>query len=135
MIISTERTQFDTVENERNQVFVSYGHADARWLKRLQVHFSPREREGGFTSWDDTLIKPGQRWREEIKRALDKARAAVLLVSADFLASEFITQHELPPLLTAAEPDGAVILPVILSRCAFDEIEGLAEFQAVNPVC
>ena len=50
-----------------------------------------------------------------------------------FMASEFITQNELPPLLAAAEAEGVTILPVILSPCRFNRTPSLSQFQAVNP--
>lgn len=117
----------------RNQIFISYSHKDARWLERLQVHLRPLERIGTITRWDDTLIKPGTKWREEIERAIEAAKVAVLLVSADFLASDFIATNELPPLLVSAEAEGAVILPVIVSPCRFQHTHTLSKFQSVNP--
>ena len=82
--------------------------------------------------WDDTRIKPGSKWRDEISEALDRAKAAILLVSADFLASPFIKDNELPPLLSAAETRGTLILTVILSPCRFLQTATLSCFQAVN---
>lgn len=117
----------------RTQVFISYSHKDKRWLDRLRIHLKPLERDGLFDRWDDTKINPGAKWREEMKAALDSARVAILAVSADFLASDFITENELPPLLAAAERDGAVIIPLILSRCRFQETPAIAQFQSVNP--
>jgi stalled ribosome rescue protein Dom34 len=70
--------------------------------------------------------------QEEIKKAIDAAKVAVLLVSADFLASDFIENNELPPLLAAAEAQGAAILSVIVSPCRFKQTEILSQFQAVN---
>jgi hypothetical protein len=43
----------------RDRVFISYSHKDARWLQRIQVHFSPLERQGKIQRWDDTMITPG----------------------------------------------------------------------------
>ena len=94
-------------------VFVSYSHKDARHLARLQVHLTDLVRRGLVDLWSDTKIVPGTNWREEIKRALESATIGVLLVSADFLASQFIAEDELPPLLKAARTRGTVILPVI----------------------
>jgi hypothetical protein len=115
-----------------NQVFISYSHKDSKWLERLQVHLRPLERLGTLVRWDDTLIKPGAKWQEEIDRVLKSAKVAVLLVSADFLASDFISENELPPLLAAAEKRGTRILPVIVSPCRFQRIESLSQFQAAN---
>ncbi len=115
----------------RTKVFISYSHQDAKWLERLQVHLKPLEREGVIDRWDDTRIKAGEKWRDEIENTLTEAKVAVLLVSADFLASDFIADNELPPLLAAAEADGAVIIPVILSPSLFEQTD-LAQFQAAN---
>jgi TIR domain len=115
------------------QVFISYSHNDDRWLARLQVHLKPLERHGVIIRWDDTLIKPGTNWREEIQRGLESAKAAILLVSADFLASDFINNNELPPLLASAKFNGVIILPIIVSPCRFAETKALSQFQAVNP--
>ncbi len=115
----------------QQKVFISYSHTDVKWLERLKVHLTPLEREG-IIVWDDTKIVPGDLWKEAISEALEVASIAITLVSADFLASKFITQYELPKLLTSAENGGTVILPVIVSPCLFNE-SGLKVFQAVNP--
>lgn len=116
---------------KRKGVFISYSHADGEWLERLQKHLRPLQREG-IDVWDDTRLKAGEQWREEIREALAATKVAILLISADFLASEFIVTNELPPLLKAAEEDGATILPVIISPCRFTREESLSRFQAVN---
>ncbi|HLW02185.1 MAG TPA: TIR domain-containing protein [Ktedonobacterales bacterium] len=115
----------------RNRAFVSYSHADAEHLTRLHVHLAPYTREQKVDVWDDTRIIPGARWKEEIKQAMASAKVAILLVSADFMASEFIAHDELPPLLEAAEQEGALIVPVILSPSSF-EWSKLARYQSLN---
>lgn len=118
--------------DSRNTVFVSYSHADAGWLQRLRTHLAPLYRDQVLDLWDDNKILPGQDWRKEIENALARARVAVLLISADFLASDFISSEELPRLLTAAEAGGATILPVIVSASRFADTPALSRFQAVN---
>jgi hypothetical protein len=115
----------------RTKVFISYSHADQEWLERLRRHLKPLVREG-LDCWDDTHIRPGDDWQQEIRTALDTAQVAVLLISADFFASNFIDETELPPLLTAAQAKGVRILPVILSASRFTRDPSLSGFQAVN---
>lgn len=115
----------------KRKVFVSYSHNDARWLERLRIHLKPIEREGIIDLWDDTKIAAGIQWKGAISEALETSKVAVLLISADFLASDFIAEHELPMLLTQAEAGGTTILPVIISPCLFDRT-ALSTFQTVN---
>jgi small GTP-binding protein len=117
--------------NERNKVFVSYSHEDREWLELMRPHFKPLERDYGIDFWDDTKIKLGVRWREEIESALNTAKVAICLVSADFLASDFIKNDELPSLLEAAKRKGAKVIPIIVRPCMFEETN-LSQFQAGN---
>lgn len=113
-------------------VFISYCHTDAEYLARLKVHLQPLERELDVRTWSDTDIRPGELWREQIAAALENAGIAILLISADFLASPFIITNELPPLLEKAEQQGATVLPLILTNCRFARDPLLSKFQAVN---
>ncbi|GHO91703.1 hypothetical protein KSF_017510 [Reticulibacter mediterranei] len=122
----------DSSNNNRTTVFISYSHENQEELNRLLLHLRATKLNNNTVKWwDDTQIKPGALWDEEIKKAMASAYVAILLVSIDYLASEFILKHELPSLLTAAEDDGVIILPVILGPCNFKYTE-LARFQAVN---
>jgi len=131
-LIAAEQSASSTSQAGQRSVFVSYSHEDIHWLGRLKVHLKPQVRAGELDLWDDTVLVPGSQWREEIRAALENATVAVLLVSADFLASDFIASDELPPLLDGAQYRGVKVLPLIVSPCRFKEIPSLAKFQSVN---
>jgi len=117
---------------KRTRVFISYSRKDKKSLERLQVHLKPLERENNIEIWDDTRLIPGSKWKEELNSALAATKIAILLISADFLASDFVATNELPQLLHAAENEGAIILPIILSHCLFSRTESLCQFQSIN---
>ncbi|MCP4660499.1 MAG: protein kinase, partial [bacterium] len=97
-------------------LFVSYSHHDAEALEQLRRFLRPLEREQQIGWWDDSRIEKGRDWAAEIAQALDDATAAVLLISQDFIDSEFITGTELPHLLARAEAGKLTILPVFLGH-------------------
>lgn len=115
----------------RTRVFISYSQKDEEHVQRLKTHFAHYERKGMIEIWDETKIAPGALWQEEIRKAIARTKVVLLLVSADYLASQWVTENELPPLLHAAYTEGATIIPVIVSACAFADSE-LARFQTVN---
>lgn len=117
--------------HEKINVFISYAHADEKWLERLKTHLKVMTKYYSLEFWEDTKLRGGDKWREEISSAIKRANVAILLVSTSFLASDFISNNELPPILRKAEEEGTRILPVIVSPCVFEDSE-LSIFQAVN---
>jgi len=122
--------------NVPRPVFISYAREDnrdpdpkKRWLDRLRTHLKPLEFDGQLTICSDQEIAIGDDWREHIQTHLDGARAAVLLISSNFMASEFIRNSELPVLLRRAKEQGTRILPVLVGPSRFDK----ANFKYPDP--
>jgi internalin A len=83
------------------------------------------------------MITPGAEWREEIEKALASAKAAVLLVTPDYLGSNFIVNNELPPLLEAAKNGGCQIFRInvadsIVLKTSLGKYQALYEKPALN---
>lgn len=120
-------------EMEKQQsIFISYSHKDANWLQRVKTHLKPLGRYYDIDEWDDQKLRPSDKWEEEISKAMNKATIAVLLFSAEFMASDFIYKKELQPLLEKAEKHGTRIIPIMVSPCAILEESGLGKYQAIN---
>jgi hypothetical protein len=118
-------------EPMRDQVFISYSHRDKKLMNELLTHLKPYVRSG-ITVWSDQQIASGSKWFDEIKAALAKTSVAVLLVSPDFLASDFIHEHELGPFLKEAKAGGVRILWVPIYASSYEETD-LKDLQAVSP--
>jgi hypothetical protein len=115
----------------QDQVFISYSHRDKKFMEELRTQLKPFLRSGTIKAWSDQQIPSGAKWFDEIQAALGKTKAAVFLVSPDFLASDFIHDHELGPLLKRAEAGGVKILWVPLRASAYEETP-LNDYQAVS---
>jgi len=113
------------------RLFVSYSHQDKDWLNELRKWLKTLEKSDEVKIWDDREIEAGTKWRDEITRSLQSAEVAVLLVSQNFLASDFILEHEMPPLLEAAERRGLKILWIAVRRSAVAD-SPLKQYQALN---
>jgi hypothetical protein len=115
------------------EVFISYSHKDSESFNLLLTHLRPVLRSTRIFVWPETRISGGAIWRDEMARDLYRARVAVLMVSPNFLGSDFIAEHQLPSLLNAAQKDGLVILWVLLSSCLYDETE-IKDYQVAHDI-
>ncbi|MBX3307767.1 MAG: TIR domain-containing protein, partial [Nitrospira sp.] len=103
--------------HRREKIFVSYSRKDKNYLEDLKRILAPKIRDGTIPFWDDTLIEPSDKWREEIEEKLSSATIALLLVSDHYLASDFIVNKELPLILDRAENDGLRVTWMLLRPC------------------
>lgn len=115
------------------RVFISYSHADKEpWLERLLIHLKPLTIKPGIEVWSDKEISIGEKWFPKIEEALLNSQVSILLISADFLASDFINKEELPRILQSSQEHGSSVIPIITSPCNFSAHNELLKFQAVN---
>jgi TIR domain len=113
-------------------VFVSYARADRIWLDRLRIYLAPLERSGKLEIWHDAKIKAGVPWEIEIERALANAAAAILLVTANFMASTFIYENELPRILERNRSLNLAVFPIFIGHCLYQSDPALSRLNAFN---
>ncbi|MCP4203910.1 MAG: toll/interleukin-1 receptor domain-containing protein [bacterium] len=116
------------------KLFISYKHLDDEWRDEIKKWLAPLEKKGLIDVWDDTEIPPGSDWREEIKKHLAEAKLAVLLVTQDFLNSDFIAQNELPVLVKASkkQKDPLKIFWIAVSPSTYEDSKEIEPLQAAN---
>jgi hypothetical protein len=129
--IAKARSRSPGVCKVRDVVFICYCNKDKKWLEEMRTMLAPVIRRKVLSVWHDRKIKPGEKWRSEIAKALRKTRVGVLLVTKNFLASEFINEVELKYLLRNAKTIGIKLLPVYVGHCMWKH-SPLAEVQFVN---
>lgn len=126
-------TNDDNKMEKKHSIFISYSHEDKEWLTKVLKYLKPLLRfYNNLEVWSDEKIKASDVWKEEIDNALSQATIAILIVSQDFVSSDFITNEELQPLLEKAQKEGTRIMPLIVRPCAFFDEYGLSKYQAVN---
>jgi internalin A len=95
------------------RVFVSYTRKDERLRKRLEVNLKLLKRAGLIETWQDRDIEAGEEWREKIDENLERADIILLLVSDDFLASDYCYEIEMRRALELHEGKKARVIPII----------------------
>jgi hypothetical protein len=130
--IKVKGVKKDKNMGRKHSIFISYSHKDANWLDEVKTHLRPLERYYGIDEWDDKKLRSSDKWKDEISKALNNATIAILLFSPYFMASDFIINNELQPLLENADKKGTKIIPVMVSPCGTLEESGLSDYQAPN---
>ena len=98
-------------------VFISYSHRDRELRQELETHLSNLKRQNVITSWFDGDISPGTEWESQIIEHLNTDQILLLLISADFLASDFCYSIEMTQAIARHDADQARVLPIILRPC------------------
>jgi TIR domain len=96
------------------EVFCSYAHEDEALRDTLVKHLSPLQRQGVITAWHDRKITAGTEWAGAIDAHLQSAQIILMLVSADFMASDYCYDVEMQRAMERHEAREARVIPVIL---------------------
>ena len=114
------------------RVFVSYARVDAEYRRALAAHLATLRTQGLISDWHDGEVAPGEEWDAKIRQQLSAADIIVLLISADFFASEYINCVEIPHALERYAAGSAVIIPIVVRAVEWKHtplarIQGLPE--------
>lgn len=107
--------------DEPIEVFYCYSHKDEDLRDKLETHLALLKRQGIITGWHNRKITAGKEWAKQIDDHLESAAIILLLVSADFLASDYCYDVEMTRALERHEAGEACVIPVILRPCVWDQ--------------
>lgn len=112
------------------KVFISYSHLDEPFRKDLEKHLAVLRRNGYIDTWTDRKIIPGEEWNETIQEQLLYAKIILLLISSDFLASDFCYNIEMKTAVQRHNANEALVIPIIVRFCdwsdtPFSKLQGL----------
>ncbi|MCX6581041.1 MAG: toll/interleukin-1 receptor domain-containing protein [Candidatus Aminicenantes bacterium] len=118
-----------TQKPSMKKIFISYSHQDKNWKDLLVKQLKVLSLEDFYDIWDDQRIDVGEDWKPKIEQAISDADIAILIVSADFLVSNFIRKEEIPRLLERREKEGLWVIPLFVKPCSWKKIEWLSKIQ------
>ncbi|MVM33997.1 TIR domain-containing protein [Spirosoma sp. HMF4905] len=99
------------------KIFISYAHSDEEYKVNIEKQLSTLKRNNEIELWNDRMINAGKEWDKEIKKELLEADIILLLISADFLASDYCNDIEVRIALEKHELKQAIIIPIIIRAC------------------
>ncbi|MGE5342484.1 MAG: tetratricopeptide repeat protein [Candidatus Omnitrophota bacterium] len=111
------------------KIFISYSHKDTSLKDQLMKQLDVLKLGGLCDPWEDRQIPTGENWLEDIKKAINEASVAVLIVSKGFLSSEFIMKTEVPLILEQRQKGLLTVLPLFVNKCKWKNVDWLKEIQ------
>lgn len=125
-------SQSGSVVNVPLKLFVSYAHEDEPFRAELEKNLIVLKIQGVIDHWDDRKLVPGDKWDEEINGNLEKADVIVLLVSIDFLNSDYIRTKEMRRAMERLGNGEAIVVPVLVRVTAeWNQVLGLGSLQGL----
>src|SRR5947209_8072269 len=103
--------------SKKLEMFCSYAHEDLSFVLKLKTHLASLERKEVLYGWYDADISPGMEWEEEVSEHLNTAHVILLLISPDFIASDYCYGKEMTRAMERHEQREALVIPVLLRPC------------------
>ena len=113
------------------RVFISYSHNDEKALKQLRKHCANLERSGDIKTWYDHDILAGSELDVEIEQELKESELFLLMVSPDFIASDYCINREMKFALERQSAGNARVVSVIVEECDWKAIDGLRQLKVL----
>ena len=110
----TSEDEDQTVTTKPAKVFFSYAHEDEAFKDKLIKHLSILQRQSIIEAWHDRMIAPGAAWEHEIDRQLLSADIILLLISPDFIASDYCWGREMQQAMERHAKGDATVIPIML---------------------
>ncbi len=101
----------------KQKVFISYSHADEEYMTQFVNHISVMKKEGLIEEWHDRKILSGQEWNKEINDNLISSTIIIMLISSDFLGSEYCYDIEMMKAMELHNSRKAIVIPIIVRSC------------------
>ena len=98
-------------------LFFSYSHKDEALRDQLETQLAMLKRQGVIQTWHDRRIGAGQEFAREIDAHIETDDIILLLVSPDFIASDYCYEQEMARAMARHDAGEAVVIPVILRPC------------------
>jgi hypothetical protein len=109
------------ITDKKVEIYCCYAHEDDEYLQMLKAHLNPFLRKGSILFWDDTNISPGAVWQDEVDNHLETASMVLLLVSADFMNSDYCYSKEMTRVMQQHEEGTIRVIPIIVRPVAWQE--------------
>jgi hypothetical protein len=120
-------SQPETTASTSPLIFLSYSREDKKWEEQLRVFLKSAEQSERVVVWYYGLINTGEPFDEKINEAIERAKVAVLLISPDYLASEWLLNVEVPRLLERQQRGELLIVSILLRPCDWMEVDWLRQ--------
>lgn len=108
-------------EDRPLKVFISYSHQDEKIKDELLKHLAPLKRNGLISEWHDRLLQPGANWKNEISKNLVESDIVILLISIDFINSDYCYESEMEQAILRNNEGLCRVVPVLARPCLWNE--------------